>query len=83
MPDPLGFFIGLAAGLVIGRWWIVAVPAALGLWIALTAETELSPWFVGANLAVNGAIGVALGVFGRKRWSAQNARARRGRPGRP
>jgi hypothetical protein len=77
MPDPLGFFIGLAAGLIVGRWWAVAAPAALGLWIALTAETELSPWFMGANLAVGGAIGVGLGVLVRKRWAAQNARERR------
>ena len=77
MPDPVGFAVGLVAGLVVGRWWALAAPALLGFWIALTAETELSPWFVGANLAVNGAIGVALGVLVRKRWAAQNARSRR------
>jgi hypothetical protein len=58
---------GFFAGLVVGRWWLLVLPACLGLWVALSEEVEVRGWFLGFAYAVLSAVPVALGVLTRRR----------------
>ena len=57
---------GLLVGLLVGRWWALALPAALGVWIGLTEELELGGALVGAVYGGTTGCGVAVGVGLRK-----------------
>jgi hypothetical protein len=58
---------GFFAGLVVGRWWLLVLPACLGLWVALSEEVEVPGWFLGFAYAALSAVPVALGVLTRRR----------------
>jgi hypothetical protein len=61
-------FSGLILGLIVGRWWALAAPAAFGAWIAVNTDVgDVPAWFLGAGLAALPAAGIAAGVAGR-RW---------------
>jgi hypothetical protein len=57
---------GFVLGLVVGRWWLLVLPAGLGLWVGLTEEIEIPGWFLGAAYAALSAAGVGLGVLARR-----------------
>ena len=51
-------------GLIAGRWWALAAPAAFGAWIAFESKVDaVPPWFLGAMYALIGAVGVVIGVL--------------------
>jgi hypothetical protein len=59
---------GLALGLLVGRWWVVLVPATFGAWVAAVSDVdEVSPWFLGLAYAAFGVVGALVGVFVRRR----------------
>jgi hypothetical protein len=58
---------GLVVGLVVGRWWALVVPAGFGVYIALVSKVEVPPVLLGAVYAAISALGVAAGVFLRRR----------------
>ena len=54
---------GALLGLIVGRWWALAAPLAVGVWIAFETEVEaVPPWFLGGMYALGGAVGVAVGI---------------------
>jgi hypothetical protein len=55
-----------ALGLIVGRWWLLVVPAGLGLWVGLSEEVEVPGWFLGLAYAALSAVPVALGVLIRR-----------------
>ena len=58
---------GLVAGVLVGRWWAIAAPAGLGLWIATVSEVDGAPEsFLGIAYALLGAAGVIAGVLLRR-----------------
>lgn len=67
--------VGFAVGIVVGRWWAVAAAVALGAWIALSTDVEVSPVFLGSGYAVLAAIGIGGGVLVRRRARAHSAQA--------
>jgi hypothetical protein len=58
----LVFLGGLALGHLVGRWWALVAPAALGVWVAIESEVEVNPTVLGLAYALIGGAGVALGV---------------------
>ena len=50
---------------IIGRWWALAAPTALGLWAGLTfTDLEVpAPWIAFAGM---GALGVLIGLLVRR-----------------
>jgi hypothetical protein len=61
-------FGGFILGLIVGRWWALAVPAGFGAWIAVNTPIEdVPPWFLGAGLAALPAVGIAASV-GVRHW---------------
>ena len=57
---------GLLLGLVIGRWWTLVAPVALGAWIGVTEEVEVPGAFLGIGYALFSAAGVVAGVLLRR-----------------
>jgi hypothetical protein len=62
---------GFALGLIVGRWWLLVVPAGLGLWVGLSEEVEVPGWFLGLAYAALSAVGVGLGVLVRRRLAGR------------
>ena len=60
------FVIGLVAGLVANKWWVVVFPIAFAVVVVSTVNyvSVLAASFVGV-------IGVAIGIFGRRRFDAR------------
>ena len=61
---------GLVIGLIVGRWWALAAPIALGVWIGVESNVdEVPPWFLGSAYALISGIGVGSGVLLRRRFA--------------
>ena len=58
---------GLVVGLVVGRWSALLAAGAVGVWIAIVEEVEVPGWYLGAAYAAISGLGIALGVFLRRR----------------
>jgi hypothetical protein len=58
---------GFVLGLVLGRWWALLASAALGLWVGLTEEVEVSGSYLGLVYAAISGLGITLGVLLRRR----------------
>ena len=58
---------GMLVGLLVGRWWALAAPAAVGIGIAGLSEIDVPGWILGVGYALIGAVGVAVGVLVRRR----------------
>ncbi len=60
--------LGFGVGLLVGRWWALAVALATGIWITLsTGVDEVPPWFLGLVYSGFAGLGIALGVLARPR----------------
>ena len=67
--EPLLVAAGLVIGFVVGRWWVLSVPAALSVYVAAVSEVdEVPPWFLGVLYGLLGAAGVVAGVLIRRRF---------------
>ena len=65
--------VGLVVGFFVGRWLALLVPLGLGVWVwTASGVDEVPPWFLGAVYAVAGCVGVAVGVFLRRRSVLSN-----------
>ncbi|MDP8944042.1 MAG: hypothetical protein M3N16_07985 [Actinomycetota bacterium] len=64
--EPILFAAGLAAGLLVGRWWALLAPVAFGVWVGLVTEVEVGGLFLGTAYAVISGAGTAAGVAVRK-----------------
>ena len=62
---------GFLLGLLVGRWWALAGAAAAGIWIALWEEVEIPGWLYGLLAGGLAGLGVAVGVFLRRRLSTR------------
>ena len=64
---PLLIVVGLAAGMIVGRWWALIAPAAFGVYVAIASEVDaVPPLILGALFGLVGAAAVAAGVLGRR-----------------
>jgi hypothetical protein len=64
---PLFVLGGLILGFVVGRWWTLAAPVGIGIYIAVASEVdEVPPWFLGAAYGALAAVGITLGVAFRR-----------------
>ena len=58
---------GFLLGLIIGRWWALIAPTALGVWAGLTfTDLEVSAVWLGFGFAGLAALGVLLGLGARR-----------------
>ena len=76
----LGFWVvGFLVGLLVGRWPVLLLAVALGVWIAAVTEVDEVPhWFLGLAYALVAGAGLASGVWARRR-SAKRREDRLGR----
>ncbi|MDF3039810.1 MAG: hypothetical protein K0Q71_2516 [Thermomicrobiales bacterium] len=59
--------VGLIVGVVAGRWWAVAVPAAFAVYVAAESEVdEVPPLLLGLLYGLVGAAAVGGGVLIRR-----------------
>jgi hypothetical protein len=54
---------GLLFGAVVGRWWTLLAAIAIGAYVGLTEEVEVSGWVLGVGYGVVAAFGIAIGVL--------------------
>jgi hypothetical protein len=59
--------VGLILGVVVGRWWALLAAVAFGVWIWRNTGVEISHEFLGFVSGGFAAIGIAAGVFVRRR----------------
>jgi hypothetical protein len=58
---------GFLLGLIIGRWWALTAPAALGLWAGLSfTNLEVPAAWIAFAYAGMGALGVLIGLVVRR-----------------
>jgi hypothetical protein len=65
---------GLLLGLLVGRWWALAAAVAVGLWIGLIEEVEISGALYGFLAGGVAFLAIAVGVFVRTRLRGQPSR---------
>jgi hypothetical protein len=64
---PLLIVVGLAAGMIVGRWWALVAPAAFAVYVAVESKVdEVPPLFLGALYGLVGAAAVGAGVLARR-----------------
>jgi hypothetical protein len=57
---------GLVLGIALGRWWALLAALAVGLWIGITEEVEVSGWVIGLGYGGLAALGIASGIGARR-----------------
>ena len=58
---------GFVLGLLVGRWWALAVPVGFGAWVAIVAgELEVPDWFLGLVEGGIGCVSVGVGIVVRR-----------------
>ena len=57
---------GLVLGALVGRWWVLAIAVAIGAYIGLTEEVEVSGWVLGVGYGVTAGLGIAIGILIRR-----------------
>ena len=68
---PLLLVVGFVIGFVVSRWFALAAPAVFAVYIAVASGVdEVPPWFLGLMYGIVGALGVAGGVFARRRFAS-------------
>jgi hypothetical protein len=63
---PMIIGAGFILGVLVGRWWALAPAAALGVWIGIVSEVEVSGWFLGFMYGVVGCLSIGTGVVVRR-----------------
>ena len=64
---PLLTVVGLVVGIIVGRWWALAVPAAFAVYIAVESEVDaVPPLLLGALYGLVGAVAVGVGILTRR-----------------
>ena len=64
---PLLVVAGLGVGIVVGRWWALAAPAAFAVYVAVESDVDVvPPLFLGVFYGLVGAAAVGAGVLIRR-----------------
>jgi hypothetical protein len=71
MVVPVLLAAGFVFGLALGRWWALLAALVVGDAIALTAEVEVSPVYLGVGYGLVSAFAIALGVAVRRAFRSQ------------
>jgi hypothetical protein len=69
---------GFVLGVAVGRWWVLLVSVAFGIWIGTTEEVEVSGWVIGVGYGGLAAIGTALGLLVRRGLGQRSSRSSTG-----
>jgi hypothetical protein len=69
---------GFVVGVAVGRWWVLLVSVAFGIWIGTTEEVEVSGWVIGVGYGGLSAIGTALGLLVRRGLGQRSSRSSTG-----
>jgi len=65
---------GFVVGIAFGRWWALLAAVAIGLWVGMTEEVEVSGWVLGFGYGLLSGLGVAGGVMARRLLTGPAAR---------